>query len=500
MTSLPTTPHLPGIPLFTCAQLRQLDQRAIQDWGVPGFELMQRAAAAAFEALRQRWPALRRIGVACGPGNNGGDGYVLARLAREAGFEVRLIVPHGTHPRTRDAARAASEWRAAGGRVETFESSLPDTDLWVDALYGIGLSHAPSDAAQAIIERINVSRLPVLALDVPSGLDADHGVALGTAIRAQLTVSFIAGKRGLHTGDAREHTGDVHIAGLDLPAELLQSLPPAALLLRPEHLPEGLRKRHANAHKGDNGHVLCVGGEHGMGGAVRLCAEAALRTGAGLASVATRTDGVSALLMARPEAMTHAVEDVDALRPLIERADVLAVGPGLGQGEWGQSLLEACLDSGKPSVLDADALNLLAMQPRSLASSVLTPHPGEAGRLLLRTTDEIQQDRFEAIQRLCKRFDAVVVLKGAGTLVCAPGHAPFVIGAGNPGMAAGGMGDVLTGVIAALSAQGMGLLPAAAYGALLHAAAGDAAAKVDGERGLLPSDLFPALRRLSNPA
>jgi NAD(P)H-hydrate epimerase len=197
--------------------------------------------------------------------------------------------------------------------------------------------------------------------------------------------------------------------------------------------------------------------------------------------------------------MTHAVEDADALQPLIDRADVLAVGPGLGQGEWGQGLFEAAIASGKPLILDADALNLLKASPRPLPKAILTPHPGEAARLLGTNTAQIQRDRFAAVDELVRVFQCAVVLKGAGTLVAAPGETTAVIGAGNPGMATGGMGDVLTGVIAALYAQRLPRFEAAVFGALLHGAAGDAAARIDGERGLLPSDLFPHLRRMANP-
>jgi NAD(P)H-hydrate epimerase len=286
---------------------------------------------------------------------------------------------------------------------------------------------------------------------------------------------------------------------LQLPDDLANGLLPAARLMRSAYLVDGLAPRHANAHKGENGHVLCVGGEAGMGGAVRLCAEAALRAGVGLASVATRREGVAALVAARPEAMTHAVEDAAALQPLLERADVVAVGPGLGRGQWGRALFEATVASGKPMILDADGLNLLAEHPRALPQAILTPHPGEAARLLGIDRDQVQDDRFAAADELARRYECAVVLKGAGTLVAAPGEVTAVIDAGNPGMATGGMGDVLTGVIAALQAQRLPRFQAAVFGALLHGAAGDAAARVDGERGLLPSDLFPQLRRLGNP-
>ncbi len=487
------------MPLYRPEQVRAMDQRAIQSLGIPGHELMCRAGAAAWKLLRQRWPMARCIGVACGPGNNGGDGYVLARLAKTAGFEVTVLTAPGGDPQAGDAGRAMRDWRAAGGANRVFDGVLPEADVWVDALFGIGLTRPPEGVPRDIIERINASGRPVLALDVPSGLDADPGSVAGSAIRADVTLAFVAGKRGLHTGQARDHAGEVLLDDLGLPAGLFAGFAPAARLYRAEHLADSLRPRHANSHKGEYGHVLCVGGELGMGGAVRLCAEAALRTGAGLASVATRSEGVSALLAARPEAMAHAVENEQQLQALLERADVLAVGPGLGRGPWGQAMFEAAVGCGKPLILDADGLSLLAAFPRPLPQAILTPHPGEAARLLGVDNRQIQSDRFAAVEALSQRYDCVAVLKGAGTLIAAPGETTAVIAAGNPGMATGGMGDVLTGVIAALHAQHLPRFQAAVCGALLHAAAGDIAAKVDGERGLLPSDLFSHLHRLANP-
>lgn len=488
------------LPLYRPSQVRAMDEHAISALGLDAYTLMRRAGAGAWRLLQQAWPGARRIGVACGPGNNGGDGYVLARLARAAGLDVVLLSPPGAHPRTPAARQALADWRDAGGRVQSFDGLLPEAEVWVDALYGTGLSRPPSEAAQAMIERINGSRRPVLSLDVPSGLDADLGMAPGVAVRASLTLGFIGAKRGLYTGSGLEHAGEAHLDRLDLPVGEFDDVAPAAILCRPAGLARWLSPRHANAHKGEHGHVLCIGGELGMGGAVRLCAEAALRTGVGLASVATRSAGVAALVAARPEAMTHAVEDVPSLAPLLERATVLAVGPGLGQGDWGRGLLSAALASGKPAVLDADALNLLAREPRPVPQAILTPHPGEAARLLGIDTSQVQSDRYVAAEAIARRYQCVVVLKGAGTVVAAPGETPAVIGAGNPGMATGGMGDVLSGVIAALQAQHLPPYRAAVAGALLHAAAGDAAARVGGERGLLPSDLFPHLRRMANPA
>lgn len=487
-----------GSPLFDVAQVHAIDRAASERLGIAGFELMARAGAAALALLRRRWPGARRVLVACGHGNNGGDGYVLARLAREAGLEATVVVAEAGTPRTQEARRAEAAWTACGGRTRVFDGTLEAADVLVDALLGIGLAEAPREPLAGLIRAVDAHPAPVLALDVPSGIDADRGHAPGAVVHAAATLVFIAGKRGLHTGAARDCTGTVEFAALAVPPSLLGEFEPVAGLWRAGSLAACLAPRRAGAHKGEHGHVLVVGGDHGMGGAARLAGEAALRTGAGLVSVATRGEHVAPLLAARPELMVRAVQSPADLDAALVRCDVLAVGPGLGQGDWGRALFAHCLVADRPLVLDADALNLLAGRPVVPEDAVLTPHPGEAARLLGCTTAQVQQDRFAAAAALVDRFHAVVVLKGAGTLVAAPGRTPVVIDAGNPGMASGGTGDVLTGVIAALRAQGLTAFEAACCGALLHGAAGDHAAR-EGERGLLATDLMPALRRLANP-
>jgi NAD(P)H-hydrate epimerase len=487
------TPHHDA--LYTVEQVRALDRRAIDELGIPGHELMQRAAAAAFAHLRRRWPQARRIAVYCGPGNNGGDGFLLAMLARAAGFQVELIALPGV-PRG-DAASARDAFVAAGGRVEPWHEAreLPAADVQVDALFGTGLRRAPAPDVAALIERIDAHGAPVLALDVPSGLNADTGQCPGAAIHAELTVSFIAAKRGMFTGEAADHVGQLELETLDLPESLWRDQAADARLLQPLILPRRARA----AHKGRYGHVLAIGGDHGTAGAIRLCGEAALRAGAGLVSVATRSEQLVALNSARPELMAHAVNGPQALEPLLERADVLAVGPGLGQGAWGHALWLTAMDSGKPLVLDADGLNLLAREPRRFdRPAVLTPHPGEAARLLGHSIAEIERDRFAASRELAGRYNAVVVLKGAGSMVASPDGHLDVCPWGNPGMASGGMGDLLTGIVAALLAQGCPAWQAAGLGVGVHARAGDLAARQGGERGLLASDLLLPLRRLLN--
>jgi NAD(P)H-hydrate epimerase len=374
------------------------------------------------------------------------------------------------------------------------ESDLPEAELHVDALYGIGLNHAPEPLVARVIDCINGSRRPVFALDIPSGLNADTGHCSGAVVSADATITFIADKRGLHTGQADDHVGELELATLGVPGNVWQNVPVDARLLGVDALSP--RPRHAN--KGDNGHVLVIGGDHGMAGAARLAGESALRTGAGLVSVATRAEHVSAMNATRPELMAHAVDGPQALQPLLQRASVLAVGPGLGRSAWGHALWLTALEAGMPLVLDADGLNLLAREPRQFsAPTVLTPHPGEAARLLGVTIDDIEKDRFAAVRELAKKHTAVVVLKGSGSLIAHPDGRLDVCPWGNPGMASGGMGDLLTGVIAALLAQGCTAWRAACMGVGLHARAGDMAAQ-QGERGLLASDLLTPLRTLVN--
>lgn len=483
--------------LYTTEQVRRIDRTAIERLGIPGFVLMERAAAAAFATLRRRWPDARRIVLLAGGGNNGGDAYLLGRLALRDGFAVEAIAL--SEHSSGDAAQARTAFVDAGGSVRLADAAqaLAAADLYVDGLFGTGLTRPASGVAAALIEQLNRSRRPILALDVPTGLDADTGARLGPTVRAAATTSFVAWKRGLFTADAADSCGALELATLEIPASVLDGIPADARLMDGT-LAGLLPPRSGNVNKSHYGHVLAIGGDDGMGGAIRLAGEAALRCGAGLVSVATRSAHVTALNTARPELMARGVDDAQALAPLLARTSVAAIGPGLGQGEWGRALFDAALASGKPLVLDADALNLFAKAPRPLLSAaVMTPHPGEAARLLGCDIAAIQRDRYAAVRELAARYSAVVVLKGAGSLVADPQGRVAVCPWGNPGMASGGMGDVLTGVVAALLAQGLSAWDAACFGVALHARAGDLAA-ADVPRGLLASDLFDPLRRLAN--
>ena len=483
--------------LYRADEVRELDRIAIEECGLGGGVLMERAGRAAYAVLQRCWPQAMRVVVLCGSGNNGGDGYVVARLALQAGLYVRLVQV-GEISAVGDALIMRQQAEAVGVVVEAFAPELFEgVDVIVDALLGTGLRGEVRGVVRGVITAVNDVPAAVLAVDVPSGLDADSGSVLGSAIRADATITFIALKQGLLTAQGPDLCGDIYYDRLDVPAEIYRRVPCSARRMDMEKLRLCLPPRPRTAHKGDNGHVLVVGGTSGYAGAARLAGEAALRCGAGLVSVATRPEHATALVMARPEIMGHAVAEVHDLDPLLRRADVVVVGPGLGRDRWAWRLLAHVFEQEGPLVVDADALNLLAEEPFQYHNWVLTPHPGEAARLLGCSVGEVEQNRFVATASLQASYGGVIVLKGAGTLVLGREGFPEVCDGGNPGMASGGMGDLLGGVIGALIAQGMTLHDAARLGVALHAHAGDLAAS-DGARGMLASDLLPLLRRLVN--
>ncbi len=490
--------NLPGPDmLFTAQQTREIDRCAIEDHGIAGTTLMSRAAAATLDQLLVRWPEPERLQILCGTGNNGGDGFLIADQAHRRGIDV---VAYQVGDETRlsgDALSARNQALANGVAVEPFGQALAPGGVIVDAMLGTGLGGPVRPAYAAAIEVINASGSPVVAVDIPSGLCADTGAVLGSAVRADLTVTFIGLKRGLFTCQAPDYTGVIEYSDLAVPVTAFAGTGDGCARLNLEQLLENLPPRPATAHKGLYGTVLVVGGDHGMAGAVALAAEAALRCGAGLVRVATRAEHIGPLVARTPEAMPAAVETGEALAALATTADVIVIGPGLGQSDWARTLLTSALAMDKPLVVDADALNLIASGGVTATARndwVLTPHPAEAGRLLQCSTAEIQADRFAAVTALQARYGGVAVLKGNGTLL-ADGQSLALSDYGNPGMASGGMGDVLSGVIGAFIAQRLGPMPAAALGVCLHGAAADRAAEA-GERGLLASDLMAPMREM----
>jgi len=497
--------HLPDtLPtaLYRAADVRELDRLAIEDRGVPGFTLMRRAARAAFDILLDHFPCPGMLTIVCGPGNNGGDGYVMASIARQQGLAVQVIQCGDLSKGSADAKLARARAEQDGVVFRPFdEQYIAEPGVVVDALLGTGLSGAVREDYASVINWINRSGLPVLAVDIPSGLCSDSGQVLGAAVAADLTVSFIGMKRGLLTGLGPNQCGQVYYDDLGVPEDIFDDVPAEVERLELEVARLALAPRRACDHKGSFGHVLVMGGDLGMAGAPAMAAEAAGRVGAGLVGCATRPEHVAPLVARCPEVMSAGVVSGQEAELLLEKPSVLVVGPGLGRGPWGEQLLQQAYKSGKPMVVDADALNIIS-EGRVIKAPyrdnwILTPHPAEAARLLACSTAEVQADRFAAAKALQQRFGGAVVLKGAGTLVADAGEVLGLCSEGNPGMATGGMGDVLSGVLGGLLAQGLLVDEAARLGVCLHARAGDLAA-LAGQRGTQATDLIGFLRQLIN--
>ncbi len=490
MNSLP-------IDLYDAEGCRELDRLAIGQDGISGFTLMQRAGEAAFQVLQKHWPAAHSIAVVCGAGNNGGDGYVVAALAAKAGLSVQIYALG--EAKSDDARHAADMADRAGVPVSSMPAEISgEFDLIVDGIFGTGLDRAPEGKWGEAIGAIVQSGIQVLALDIPSGLNSDTGAAPGPVVDADVTITFIGLKPGLLTGAGQEHCGKLIYDDLQVPKKVFKQVEPVARRLDESTVRSWLPGRRRDAHKGSNGHVVIVGGNYSMAGAVRMAGEAAYRTGAGLVSVVTRPGNMPAITSVCPEIMVHETNDALSIDALLKKANVIAVGPGLGQDDWSAAMLEKALSMDSPVVCDADALNLLASEPRRRDNWVLTPHPGEAARLLACTTKDIQQDRPRAIHEIINHYGGTCVLKGSGSLVATTGEVMYLCDRGNPGMATGGMGDVLTGVIAGVLAQGMSINRAAATGLFLHARAGDAFAERYGERGMMAGDLLSEIRTQIN--
>lgn len=476
----------------------QLEREGADALGMTLFELMQRAGEAVFNRGRNLWPDSHHWLVLCGHGNNGGDGFVVARLAKGAGLTVTLIAVEGRHALPNEAQQARDAWLAAGGVIHDSAIIWPDdVDVIVDALLGTGMNRAPAAPYDRLIEQANHYSAPILAVDIPSGLVAANGTTPGVAIDAANTLTFIALKPGLLTGKARDHVGQLDYHSLNLDPWLITQPPPIARY-DAGYLPHWLKPRRATSHKGDHGRLLLIGGDHGTAGAIRMAAEAALRSGSGLVRVLTHIENVASLLTARPELMVQELT-ASTLDDGLEWADFITIGPGMGQGPWGKKALKKVENSHKPMLWDADALNLLAISPDKRQNRIITPHPGEAARLLNVKVSEIESDRLLAVRRLVKRYGGVVVLKGAGTLVAEESGKLAIADVGNAGMASGGMGDVLSGIIGSLAGQKLSLYDAACAGCVAHGAAADAVAARYGTRGMLATDLFSVLYLFVNP-
>jgi hydroxyethylthiazole kinase-like uncharacterized protein yjeF len=484
--------------IYRTAEIRDIEQR----WFAanPGVSLMERAGFAAAEYARDLLGDGYRALVVCGPGNNGGDGFVAARHLRSWGYRVTAVSFADPLKLPADAAEAYRKFIAGGG---TLESSLPvddRCDMVIDALFGIGLKRPVEGTLAVAIEQINALPAKVLALDIPSGLDSDTGVARGVAVRATHTLTFLALKPGLLTGDAKEYCGEVQVAPLGVQAASL--LEPRARLLDQRSVASYLARRSANTNKANFGSVGIIGGASGMVGACVLAARAALKLGAGRVYAAPLGGIPAGYDPMQPELMWREPEALQSLDHLTS----LVVGPGLGITREAQATLAEVLRSPLPLIIDADALNMLAQQEPLQAAlaarggaAILTPHPGEAARLLGVRGADVQTDRIGAALKLAERFACHVLLKGAGSICAEPDGSWFINPTGNPGMASAGMGDVLSGMLAALLGQGLDAGQALRLGVYLHGAAADQlVAEGIGPLGLTASDVVDRARLLLN--
>ena len=504
--------------LVTSAEMQAMDRMTIEPFGIPGRVLMENAGREAARVFRGHFPApAGRVGVLAGPGNNGGDGHVVARCLAGSGYDVTVFLLCAAERVRGDAAANLALLPALGIPVleipdeETFERHTPrleEIELWVDAVFGIGLTQEVGGRFGRAIEFVNASGRPVCSLDLPSGLDADTGRPLGACVRARVTVTFGCPKIGLLTYPGAEFSGRVEVVDIGIPAHVAQAVAPLQTLLTVDAVRRALPARTPDTHKGRTGHLLVVGGSPGKTGAAAMTAAAALRVGAGLVTVATAAaqDPVMAALVL--EAMTAPLPDdgsgrlgasaLDELTALGRGKSCLAIGPGLGMspdtGDLVRALLRSCP---APVVVDADGLNHLAGHLDVLdglpVPAVLTPHPGEMARLMGCTVAEVQHDRIGCARQLAAERGVHVVLKGARTVVARPDGRLALNPTGNPGMASGGMGDVLTGAIAGLICQGAPPDLAAQAAVFLHGAAADRLAATVGPRGYLAGDVLREL-------
>ena len=485
-------------PLYTTLEIRKIEEAAIGSNEHTGSSLMLSAARASFEILSKVWPTNRKIQIFCGTGKNGGDGYLLAGLALARGWDV-VVWQIGDLSRIKgEAAIARNHVLLEGVTEKEYQSGclFPDGVI-VDAMIGTGLKTQLKPQYRNAVREINKSGLPVLAIDLPTGLNADTGEVVEDAVKADNTITFLKKKRGFFTASGPDFIGDLEVNALGLRESADLSERPSCYKLDLSALLLHCGARKFRSHKGTFGSVLVVGGNYNMGGAVALAGEAALRTGAGLVRVLTRKEHIPSLLVRTPELMVFEAKSKRQVESIISQSDIILVGPGLGRDSWAEQLLNAVLKNSAKIILDADALNLLTEKKITSFGSkciISTPHPGEAARLLSVSSEEVQKDRFKAAEAIQEIIGGTVILKGNGTLVF-DGKSFLLCPYGNPGMATAGMGDVLGGVVASLLAQGLEEKLASSLSVSLHAAAADKISS-EGMLGIIASDLMLPMRQL----
>tara|TARA_R110002110_G_scaffold400317_1_gene616605 strand:+ start:20036 stop:21583 length:1548 start_codon:yes stop_codon:yes gene_type:complete len=490
-------------PLYTSDSVKQIDNLAIHKYNTPGYDLMCLAGQAVLQFVLKKWPDVKTIAIVCGSGNNGGDGYVIARLLKKQGISVKVYAIANKQPSTKTAQQARNDFEASAGIVSdinTFHTGIETVDLIVDAMLGTGIQAPLHESVLSVITKINQINIPVCAVDIPTGIDGNTGAVLGSAVKADATVSFIGLKIGLLIGAALDYVGELALDTLNVPAKAYQEVKSIAQLISYPDVLQILPQIQYTQHKGQNGRVMIMGG--GLAhhcGAVCLSGEAALRAGAGLVSTCVAPESIALMARGTAELMCYAPEDPNSLSSVITQADALVVGPGLGQTAWSRQCLEMALKREIPMVVDADALNLLAKAPEKRKNWILTPHPGEAARLLNQSIAHCESNRVQTVQALQNKYGGTIVLKGASTIILDAEGVMFVVEGKVPALATGGTGDILAGLIGGLLGQGLTTSHAAQLGVSVHREAGWLE-QTFGPRGMLASDLLLHIRSLLNPS
>jgi len=477
--------------LYSPSSVYAMDKAAVNNDGLAEIELMQRAGALVWCEISERWPALSKITVFAGSGNNGGDAFVVAILASQNGVDVQFLSKGDLTKQSATSAHYRDIWQQAGGVIEDWQGQAITGEVIVDGLLGIGLTRELNDDWQALITSINQCNAPKLAIDIPSGLNAQTGIAKPCAVEAQFTVTFIGRKVGQVLADGPDYCGELIYGDLGISSATRVSQVPALEVISDANLTLPEQRKH-NSHKYSFGHVLVIGGDEGMVGAASLAAQAALRMGAGIVTVLVHPSCVHSL-SATPELMVQSWDEID---DKLATATVVVVGPGLGQSDQARACLEKLRDFDKPMVVDASAL--IPDFLKSLCSSevVITPHPGEAAKLLSKTSRDIQDNRLKASDELTQQFGFVSVLKGSGTIIQQGSKTPAINLRGNPGMASAGMGDVLAGMVGALLGQHLSAYEAAKTAVYLHARCAEEFALDRDESGLIASDIIRLIPKL----
>lgn len=506
-------------PVVTSAQMRAIDELAIKKFGIPSLDLMENAGSGVaryiVDSIGEHSITGKQIAILCGPGSNGGDGYVVARHLATAGAKVDVFSTVATSKLKGDAKVNADRATTNGISISVIENVAQPVDLSgyhviVDALFGTGIHGAIEGIAASLIQAANASGAPIVAIDSPSGLDGDSGQFVEPAMHASHTLTLGAAKLGQLLWPGRAIVGELDVVEIGIPEEAVRELAPKTFLMTSEFVHESLPARPPDGHKGTFGKALIIGGSAGLSGAVVLASNASMRSGVGLTYAAVPESLVDVVDAGAIETVTRALPEVGGKRVLArralgeclrlsEQADAVAIGPGLSMHHETQELVRRLVPRlAKPTVIDADGLNACAKDPSCLerergAQLILTPHVGEMARLLGSSSGGIARDRQAAAIEAARRFQCIVVMKGAPTFVADPDGYTYLNPTGNAGMASGGVGDVLTGIIVSLLAQGCQPLVAALVGTYLHGFAGDLAAGPIGERSLVASDLIEAL-------